>query len=378
MTLIRDVQNLLERKLHTSLRLSWLEAHLLQKNGSLEVANSSLNSLANAIEEELLNTDLGLACLRSLPDNVSQIERGVVGSSSAHLVQIEELVNIGQSLEHRYEDSPHRTLKMTLHDGVQRVAALEVTRISQLNLTSPLGMKALVKNALVCHGVLCLHPHNLEILGGCVEPLNEYAKLSRVQQKKSLIPKEWEDELGAVELSEAQDHQVPQKDASVDDHDLQNVPSVAECPLTPVSVKLDRGPSHFPKSEHFYVVPDVTPEGGQSPPLPIATSNSPSRQPEHLSPTTLNAAYASYIAPTGEADVLSDSCVEPCEVLEESLEREIEDLIFRVESSKKTRKENFLVELANFDLEDADMIYSGHIHSKDMEAVEDSQFTEFE
>jgi len=117
-----------------------------------------------------LETDLNLSGSGSLPPNITGLHAQKL--FGRHVLQVDEVVDIAKPLKDRYsQPQGYRCLKMSLTDGVQRVAALEYRPLPALSADTPAGLKVAVTDALIRRGVLLLRSENLVLLGGKVERL---------------------------------------------------------------------------------------------------------------------------------------------------------------------------------------------------------------
>ncbi|KAF8050906.1 hypothetical protein N665_1857s0009 [Sinapis alba] len=120
-----------------------------------------------------------------LPRNVeSMILEELAGP---FVLQVDEIVNIGCSLKGRYENANaglKRCLKLSMTDGVQRVFGMEYRPIKDLQVLAPAGLKIVVSNVQVRHGLLMLVPETIQVLGGMVEELEEARKRLVIEVNK--------------------------------------------------------------------------------------------------------------------------------------------------------------------------------------------------
>ncbi|KAF1001750.1 hypothetical protein AG4045_009867 [Apium graveolens] len=130
-----------------------------------------LGGLGLRVKREWLDS-----CIRALESAVSGFSRlDDVAKGKLCLEQVDEIVNISRPLKGRYQNasSGHkRCLKLSMTDGVQRVFGMEYRPIKNLEVLAPAGMKVVVCNVNVRHGILMLVPEVLEVLGGQVEELD--------------------------------------------------------------------------------------------------------------------------------------------------------------------------------------------------------------
>lgn len=146
-------------------------------------------SLLELVYSRYLQADLNIIGQGSLPPNIIRWHDQVL--KGYHVLQIDEVINIGESVENRYKQSTKRTLKMCLTDGKQKVFALEYKPIPSFSVDTPAGTKILVWEVLVRRGTLLLMGSNVKVLGGRVKRLVEEAHKAKQNAVRSLIPEEW-------------------------------------------------------------------------------------------------------------------------------------------------------------------------------------------
>ena len=81
------------------------------------------------------------------------------------VLQIEEIINIGVSMEQRNSDQ-NATFKIFLTDGHRSVVGLLVDRIPGMSWNTVTGSKVLVLEGYIRRNVLLLHSRNCKYLGG--------------------------------------------------------------------------------------------------------------------------------------------------------------------------------------------------------------------
>lgn len=143
MDIATRVKKDLETKLNTRIRDDWLRKCLSFLESSLSAASFAVlphARLLTLVEEQFLSSTLNESSLGILPPNLrTKKERQQI--TGLFFVQVNDLVNIGEPLERRYFHSTHRTLKLSLFDGVQSVDAMELAHIPQLSVELPAGIK---------------------------------------------------------------------------------------------------------------------------------------------------------------------------------------------------------------------------------------------
>eukprot|EP01114_Cavostelium_apophysatum_P018968 TRINITY_DN5978_c0_g2_i2.p1 TRINITY_DN5978_c0_g2~~TRINITY_DN5978_c0_g2_i2.p1 ORF type:complete len:431 (+),score=92.71 TRINITY_DN5978_c0_g2_i2:110-1402(+) len=123
---------------------------------------------AHRLFEHFLSTDLNAdkALQKTIETNIQQIHNEKV--RGVHTLQLDILVNISESFEHRNADNFNRMLKISATDGFQRVYAIEYRRIPHLSFSSPHGVKIQISDVLVRRGMILLTNENVRVLGGAV------------------------------------------------------------------------------------------------------------------------------------------------------------------------------------------------------------------
>ncbi|XP_017256850.1 recQ-mediated genome instability protein 1 [Daucus carota subsp. sativus] len=165
------------------LRREWLDSCV----SGLESAVNGFSRLDDVAKaklcfEQVLYSDMNYVGAGVLPGNV--VDMHLVDLAGPFVLQVDEIVNISRPLKGRYQTaaSGHkRCLKLSMTDGVQRVFGMEYRPIKNLEVLAPAGMKVVVCNVNVRHGILMLVPEVLEVLGGHVEEL-EAARQRLVQE----------------------------------------------------------------------------------------------------------------------------------------------------------------------------------------------------
>eukprot|EP00744_Colponema_vietnamica_P021131 GILI01030116.1.p1 GENE.GILI01030116.1~~GILI01030116.1.p1 ORF type:complete len:201 (-),score=29.80 GILI01030116.1:94-696(-) len=156
------------------------------ESGSVELfLNSSVNEAYGGVLEQVYDNDLAQIIESSqLPPNVTQSHDIFI--SGRHFVQIDEITNIAESIEHQENDS-NRMLKLCLTDGLQQFFGIEFERVSSVNFKTPAGCKVMLVGPIqVRRGLLLLRDMNLKVVGGKVEALVEKSQTA-VQQRKDAL-----------------------------------------------------------------------------------------------------------------------------------------------------------------------------------------------
>eukprot|EP01103_Thecamoeba_quadrilineata_P003984 TRINITY_DN13713_c0_g1_i1.p1 TRINITY_DN13713_c0_g1~~TRINITY_DN13713_c0_g1_i1.p1 ORF type:complete len:191 (+),score=33.38 TRINITY_DN13713_c0_g1_i1:3-575(+) len=158
----------LEKETHLRVNRTWLEqcVTFLQENFNKQTRTGPLESY---ILEQFLYTDLNQIGLASLPSSVTTLHKSTL--TGYCLLQIDEIINIAESIENRFSDTSNRFLKFSLTDGHQRVFAIEYRPIPALSANTPPGTKILIREVRVLRGLLLLTSGNVKVLGGSVEAL---------------------------------------------------------------------------------------------------------------------------------------------------------------------------------------------------------------
>ena len=92
-----------------------------------------------------------------------------------HLLQIDDLLNVSANARARYEPQQsgfRRCLKLSITDGRTRCIGFEMLPIADLEVQTLIGTKIVVSECEFRHGMLCLSPENLVVLGGGVDSLD--------------------------------------------------------------------------------------------------------------------------------------------------------------------------------------------------------------
>lgn len=138
MDVISQIKSTLESKFFTILNDDWIRKCVQFIQNGKTVGNFS--SLLPLVEDQFLLSSLENSSLGSFRQNLSSLASGSIVSST-HLVQIDDLVNISEPSDRRYTNSRSANLKLMLFDGKQRISAFEFSRVPQLSVSLPLGIK---------------------------------------------------------------------------------------------------------------------------------------------------------------------------------------------------------------------------------------------
>ncbi|XP_065872937.1 recQ-mediated genome instability protein 1 [Euphorbia lathyris] len=152
-------------------------------NSCLQGLESSIRGLDVAAKAKLcfqqfLFSDMNFSGGGVLPPNVDSMH--LVDLAGPFVLQVDEIVNLSCPLRGRYHDAPpgiKRCLKLSMTDGVQRVFGMEYRPIKDLQVLAPAGLKVVICNVHVRHGLLMLVPEALEVLGGMVDELEAARQL---------------------------------------------------------------------------------------------------------------------------------------------------------------------------------------------------------
>ena len=170
--------SLQRRGLH--LRTAWEEkalAHLRSSGGATDDA-----TLEVRLYELFLASDLCESGESQLPHQTAKLRR--MRLKGGHLLQVNELLNVGSTAEHRGKDNASRCLKLHLTDGKQSLVGVEVKMIKDLSVQSAPGVKLFVRDVKVRHGMLMLYPENTAVLGGAVGDLRKYQQAAHEAGKR--------------------------------------------------------------------------------------------------------------------------------------------------------------------------------------------------
>ncbi|KAL8456731.1 hypothetical protein ACS0TY_034832 [Phlomoides rotata] len=166
------IHGVLER-LGLRVRREWLDSCLqglqLSVQGFERMDDSAKAKLCFA---QFLWSDMNYCGAGVLPLNLHTLH--MVDLKGPFVLQVDEIVNISKPLRERYKNAAppgsKRCLKLSMTDGAQRVFGMEYRPIKDLEV-APAGLKVVVCNVNVRHGLMMLVPENIEVLGGNVEVL---------------------------------------------------------------------------------------------------------------------------------------------------------------------------------------------------------------
>eukprot|EP00698_Gefionella_okellyi_P001552 TRINITY_DN11481_c0_g1_i1.p1 TRINITY_DN11481_c0_g1~~TRINITY_DN11481_c0_g1_i1.p1 ORF type:complete len:549 (-),score=152.41 TRINITY_DN11481_c0_g1_i1:8-1654(-) len=171
----------------------WLDAcssHLIGLDASIR---GNAVRLLEQIYEQVLCANLHDCACASLPP-LTKDQHELTGK---FIVQVDELINIGDNCEVRDTDSSNRLFKLQLTDGVNTIGAIEYETIQALSSNSPIGLKLLLANVRVAGGLLLLTPQTVSVLGGQVESLERVNAAARARRRKKYQSLRDEAELAA-------------------------------------------------------------------------------------------------------------------------------------------------------------------------------------
>ncbi|GER45849.1 hypothetical protein STAS_22831 [Striga asiatica] len=155
------------------LKKEWLDSCLRSLQSSV-MGFQRMDDLAKAklCFEQFLHSDMNYSGAGVLPPDVHTLHS--VDLKGPFVLQVDEIVNISRPIRGRYQNSVPgsiRCLKLSMTDGVQRVFGMEYRPINSLQVLAPAGLKVVVCNVNIRHGLLMLVPEVLEVLGGTVEEM---------------------------------------------------------------------------------------------------------------------------------------------------------------------------------------------------------------
>ncbi|GMN56589.1 hypothetical protein TIFTF001_025700 [Ficus carica] len=136
-----------------------------------------VDSKAKLCFEKFLVSDMNRSGGGVFPVNVDRLH--LVDLPGPFVLQVDEIVNISNPVKGRYQKAApgiKRCLKLSMTDGVQRVFGMEYRPIRDLDALAPAGLKVVICNVHVRHGLLMLVPEAFEVLGGVVEELEAARK----------------------------------------------------------------------------------------------------------------------------------------------------------------------------------------------------------
>ncbi|CAA0831762.1 RecQ-mediated genome instability protein 1 [Striga hermonthica] len=155
------------------MKKEWLDSCLRSLQSSV-TGFQRMDDLAKAklCFEQFLRSDMNYSGAGVLPRDVHTLH--LVDLKGPFVLQVDEIVNISRPIRGRYQSSvpgSMRCLKLSMTDGVQRVFGMEYRPINSLQVLAPAGLKVVVCNVNIRHGLLMLVPEVLEVLGGSVEEM---------------------------------------------------------------------------------------------------------------------------------------------------------------------------------------------------------------
>ncbi|KZV21758.1 hypothetical protein F511_02916 [Dorcoceras hygrometricum] len=166
------VNGVLER-LGLRLKREWLHSCLISLQSSVPGFHGmDDSSKAKLSFGQFLCSDMNYCGAGVLPANVHNLN--CVDLEGPFVLQVDEIVNISCPLRGRYQNAgpgSKRCLKLSMTDGVQRVFGIEYRPIKDLEVMAPPGLKIVLLNVNIRHGLLMLVPEVLEVLGGSVDEL---------------------------------------------------------------------------------------------------------------------------------------------------------------------------------------------------------------
>ncbi|KAE9601376.1 putative RecQ mediated genome instability protein [Lupinus albus] len=182
------------RRLGLGLKREWLSDCLRELDCALRgFSGFDVTTKAKLCFEQFLFADMNFCGSGILPPTVDSMHLALL--PGPYVLQVDEIVNITCPLRGRYNQAPpgaKRCLKLSMTDGIQRVFGMEYRPIQALEGCAPAGLKVVISNVHVRHGLLMLVPETIEILGGLVEQLDAARKrlvdeLNKPPRGKSFI-----------------------------------------------------------------------------------------------------------------------------------------------------------------------------------------------
>ncbi|KAJ9163920.1 hypothetical protein P3X46_023542 [Hevea brasiliensis] len=158
------------------LKREWLNSCLHGLESS--VRHLDVEAKAKLCFQQFLFSDMNYCGGGVLPPNVDSMH--LVHLAGPFVLQVDEIVNISCPLKGRYQDAPSgvkRCLKLSMTDGLQRVFGMEYRPIKDLQVLASAGLKVVICNVHIWHGLLMLVPEALEVLGGMVDELEAARQL---------------------------------------------------------------------------------------------------------------------------------------------------------------------------------------------------------
>ena len=283
-------------------QVSTLNAFLKQKGACLkeEWIRAALTHQQNRTDQEqvyqqFLCSDMRQSALPTLPSDAgSYHKRSLPGPL---ILQVNEIFNAGDSLEHRSEESSSRMLKLALTDGHTCLYGFEYRRLpTSIHIHSKPGLKIKVTNVMIRRGLLMLQAQNCEILGGSVASLcDQQAKKEKEKKSKRDAPQMWD--------AMAQEMPAMKKQAYPSMTGIQ--PRAIPSPDPPLSP-----PRNIPGStvsSYFHKKPTPAPTSTPSPSLPSLSSRPPLSSVKREAPSVLSTTGASTNNSSEVVDLVDES-----------------------------------------------------------------------
>ncbi|XP_050220647.1 recQ-mediated genome instability protein 1 isoform X2 [Mercurialis annua] len=160
-------------RLGLKLKREWLDSCLGQLDGN-SIQNLDVEAKAKLCFQQFLFSDMNYSGGGLLPPNVDSMH--LVNLAGPFILQVDEIVNISCPLKGRFQDAAtgiKRCLKLSMTDGVQHIFGMEYRPIKDLQVLAPAGLKVVIFNVHIRHGLLMLVPEAVEVLGGMVDHLEE-------------------------------------------------------------------------------------------------------------------------------------------------------------------------------------------------------------
>ncbi|XP_042015692.1 recQ-mediated genome instability protein 1-like [Salvia splendens] len=161
------------KRLGLSVRGEWLDSCLQGLQASTPgFQRMDDSSKAKLCFKQFLWSDMNFCGAGVLPPNVHTLH--LVDLKGPFVLQVDEVVNISNPVRGRYQNAApgiKRCLKLSMTDGIQRVFGMEYRPIKDIQVLGPAGLKVVVCNVHVRHGLLMLVPEVIEVLGGAIDEL---------------------------------------------------------------------------------------------------------------------------------------------------------------------------------------------------------------
>ncbi|KFW95759.1 recQ-mediated genome instability protein 1 [Phalacrocorax carbo] len=194
------VETWLSSTWHVKVPLTWLEACISWIQEENTGSNLSQAQINRQVFEQWLLTDLRDLEYPILPDRILDAPKGEL--SGFYSIQIDSLVDVSQpaysqlqklrgkntvneevtastqAFQKPWEAKPTRMLMLQLTDGIHQIQGMEYQPVSVLHSNLPPGTKITVQGNIAYRlGVLLLKPENVKLLGGEVDALlGEYSQ----------------------------------------------------------------------------------------------------------------------------------------------------------------------------------------------------------